>query len=135
MFVFLGGTCNNSRWRDKIIPLLTVGWYNPMKENWTQEMYETEVRLRGLAGIVLYTITPKMTGVYSVAEVVSDSHVQPEATVLCILTDDDGEKFDDFRYRSLIASAAIVTRNGGALFFSLESAAQFINGLEEKFNG
>ena len=105
-----------------------------MKENWTQEMYEAEVLLRGKAGIVLYTITPKMTGVYSVAEVVSDSHVRPEKTVLCILNDDDGEKFDDFRYRSLIASAAIVTRNGGALFFSLESAAHYINELEENIN-
>jgi hypothetical protein len=28
--VYLGGTCNNSKWREKLIPLLKVKYFNPV---------------------------------------------------------------------------------------------------------
>lgn len=31
--IFLGGTCNNSTWRDELIPKLTNKYYNPVVED------------------------------------------------------------------------------------------------------
>ena len=38
--VFLWGTCNESTWRDKLIPKLeniNFGYFNPVVEDWTPE--------------------------------------------------------------------------------------------------
>lgn len=76
MKVFLGGTCNNSIWRDVLIPLLTdngINYFNPVVDDWTEDCYKEELRQRKLCDFCLYVITSDMTGVYSVAEVIDDS--------------------------------------------------------------
>ena len=35
--VFLGGTCNNSTWREELIPQLKIDYYNPVVKDWTLE--------------------------------------------------------------------------------------------------
>ena len=43
--VFLGGTCNESTWRNELIPLLEnagVEYFNPVVDNWTPECQEEE---------------------------------------------------------------------------------------------
>lgn len=83
--VFLGGTCNNSTWRDKLIPLLKIDYFNPVVDDWTPECQDEEIRQRESCDYCLYTITPKMTGVYSIAEVVDDSNKRPEKNYfMCI---------------------------------------------------
>ena len=42
--VFLGGTCNGSRWREKIIPMLKIDYFNPVVPDWTPECQEEEKR-------------------------------------------------------------------------------------------
>ena len=45
--IFLGGTCSNSTWRKDLIPLLkenNIDYFNPMKENWTEEMAKKRIR-------------------------------------------------------------------------------------------
>ena len=37
MKVYLGGTCNNSNWRNKLITILKVDYFNPVVEDWTPE--------------------------------------------------------------------------------------------------
>ena len=76
MKVFLGGTCNNSIWRDVLIPLLTdngINYFNPVVDEGTEDCYKEELRQRKLCDFCLYVITSDMTGVYSVAEVIDDS--------------------------------------------------------------
>lgn len=34
MEIFLGGTCNNSKWRDKLIPMIFCEYFNPVVDNW-----------------------------------------------------------------------------------------------------
>jgi hypothetical protein len=34
--VFLGGTCNESLWRDKLIKLLKIEYFNPVVPDWTE---------------------------------------------------------------------------------------------------
>jgi len=68
--VFLGGTCNESTWRDELIPNLTIEYFNPILPKgvkWTDVHYEKEIKERKEADYNLYVITPKMTGVYSIA--------------------------------------------------------------------
>ena len=65
--VFLGGTCNNSTWRDEIIEELTINYFNPVVENWTPECMKEELKQRKECDICLYVITSEMTGVYKLA--------------------------------------------------------------------
>lgn len=129
MKVFLGGTCNNSTWRSKLIPMLEekgIEYFNPVVEDWTPECMEEEKRQRQECDIVLYTITPKMKGVYSIAEVVDDSNKRPERTVFCTLQSDKTYEFDKSQMKSLTAVAQLVTENGGVWFNELENVAEYL---------
>ena len=42
MKVFLGGTCAESKWREKLIPLLKCEYFNPVVEDWTPECQKIE---------------------------------------------------------------------------------------------
>ena len=127
MKVFLGGTCNESDWRNRIIPMLEVGFFNPVVDDWTPDCMAEELRQREECDVCLYVITPKMAGVYSVAEVIDDSNKCPARTVFVRLRDDGDEKFTDGQWKSLGAVAQMVERNGGTAFDSLKSAALHIN--------
>lgn len=35
--VFLGGTCNRSKWRNELIELLEIDYFNPVVKNWNQD--------------------------------------------------------------------------------------------------
>lgn len=135
MKVFLGGTCNESDWRNRIIPMLEVGFFNPVVDDWTPDCMAEELRQREECDVCLYVITPKMTGVYSVAEVIDDSNKRPARTVFVRLRDDGDEKFTDGQWRSLGAVAQMVERNGGTAFDSLKSAALHINAVTPNDGG
>ena len=124
--IFLGGTCNGSKWRDKLIPLLDIDYFNPVVEDWTPECQEEEIKQRKECDFVLYVITPKMKGVYSIAEVVDDSNKQPDKTIFCILEKDDGEEFDEHQIKSLGQVGKMVRENGGA-FIDISSIAVYLN--------
>jgi hypothetical protein len=125
--VFLGGTCNNSTWRDKLISLLKIDYFNPVVDDWTPECQDEEIRQRELCDYCLYTITPKMTGVYSIAEVVDDSNKRPEKTILCVLDEDDENIFSESQIKSLKQVKEMVKNNGANVFDSLEDIASFLN--------
>ena len=133
MKVFMGGTCNGSDWRNRIIPMLKVGFFNPVVDDWTPDCMAEELRQREECDVCLYVITPKMTGVYSVAEVIDDSNKRPARTVFVRLRDDGDEKFTDGQWKSLGAVAQMVERNGGTAFDSLESAALHINAMTPNY--
>ncbi len=111
MKIFLGGTCNGSKWREELIKHLTIDYFNPVVENWTPECQKEEINQRQNCDIILYTITPKMTGFYSIAEVVDDSNKRPEKTLFCIIDEDEGEKFTKHQFKSLNAIFNMVTNN------------------------
>ena len=127
MKVFLGGTCNDSTWREDLIPMLEVDYFNPVVEDWTEECMAREIQERKTCDFVLYVITPKMTGVYSIAEVVDDSNKRPCKTVLVILDRDGGSVFDDHQWKSLMAVREMVEGNSGVTFDTLEKAAIYLN--------
>lgn len=132
MKVFLGGTCNESTWRSRLIEMLSVDYFDPVVDDWTEEAQKRELKERKTCAICLYCITPLMTGVYSIAEVVDDSNKQPGSTVFVILRDDDGERFSKGQWKSLCAVGQMVKRNGGYVFDNLRDAAVFVNGQDSK---
>ncbi len=127
MKVFLGGTCNDSAWRNRIIPMLEIGYFNPVVEDWTEDCMQREIEERKKADFCLYTITPRMLGSYSIAEVVDDSNKRPEKTILVLLRTDFLAEFTASQWKSLNAVGRMVKTNGGQVFDDLKSAALFMN--------
>lgn len=136
MKVFLGGTCNESKWRESIMPLLDkvgIDYFNPVVEDWTPECQDEEIKQREICDFCLYTITPRMTGVYSIGEVVDDSNKRPEKTILCIIEKDGEIESDKFQLKSLHSISKMVTINGGKSFNNIESVVDYL--LKEGENG
>jgi len=129
MKVFLGGTCNNSTWRDSAesyFDALGVNYFNPVVKDWTPDCQAEEIEQRRNCDVVMYTITPRMKGVYSIAEVIDDSNKRPDKTVLVLLKTDEELMFDDAQWKSLQAVADMVIFNGGVVFERLSDACIFI---------
>jgi len=125
--VFLGGTCNGSKWRDIISPKLTIDYFNPVVDDWTEEDYQNELREREECNYCLYVITPKMTGTYSIAEVVDDSNKRPKKTIFCFVKQDGKEKFDESQIKSLDKVGVMVENNGGKYLKSLNEVVKYLN--------
>ena len=113
--VFLGGTCNESTWRNELIPLLEekgIEYYNPVVENWTPECQQEEYRQKEICDVHLYLITKKMKGVFSIAEAVASCQDAGKLT-LFVFANFDGE-FDECERKSLDAVGNLIVKLGGA---------------------
>lgn len=135
--VFLGGTCAETVWREKLISMLKIDYFNPVVEDWTEECMIEEIKQRELCDYCLYVITPSIQGVYSIAEVVDDSNKRPNKTVFCVLSSEipinqyryPGDKinFSISEMKSLNAVGKMIEKNGGKYFKSLEEVANYLN--------
>jgi len=125
--VFLGGTCNNSLWREALIPMLKINYFNPVVKDWNEKAYQEELKQREICNYCLYVITPKMTGVYSIAEVTEDSVKRPEKTIFCYIPEDDKLKFNSTQKKSLDKVAEMIVKNGGKFCKDLYEVATYLN--------
>lgn len=120
MKIFLGGTCNNSTWRDKLIPLLEdigMNYFNPIVGNLTYEDIIKENKEKEICDINLFIISPLMDGVYPIAEIVDLSNKSSYKVLFVIANEDikeDGSiiKFDNAQYKSLSNTVKLVQNNG-----------------------
>lgn len=131
--VFLGGTCAESTWREYLISKLDkdrIDYFNPVVEDWTEECINREIFEREHCDYVLYTITPLMQGVYSIAEVVDDSNKRPEKTLFCVLDEDNGKCFTEGQIRSLNQVSKMVSNNGGKVFISIHAVSEYLNNIK-----
>ena len=137
---FLGGTCNNATWRDELIPLLTIDYFNPVVATWTEADQIREREERETCDYCLYLITPNMVGVYSIAEVADDSNKRPEKTVFAYLEHDTAGTFDAKMIKSLQATGDLVVRNGGMYIqncgdkATIKKVAEVLNGERRIFH-
>jgi hypothetical protein len=129
--VFLGGTCNDSTWRETLIPKLKIDYFNPVVKDWTPECQQKEIEERQNCDYCLYVITPKMTGIYSIAEVADDSNKRPKKTVFCFLETDGEQTFTKHQLKSLVMTGKLIVENGGKCFNSLDEVANYLNGEDE----
>lgn len=125
--VFLGGTCNETTWRDELISKLKINYFNPIVKDWNKQAQENELKKRETCDYLLYVITPKMQGVYSIAEVIDDSNKRPNKTIFCFLEYDGKKYFDESQKKSLRAVGKLVESNGGKWFTSLDQIAKYLN--------
>jgi hypothetical protein len=126
--VFLGGTCNGSLWRDELIKDLKINYFQPAGgDDWTPEMMEEEIKQRAECDFCLYVITPKMTGVYSIAEAVDDSNKQPGKTLFCYLTNDENKTFSAAQIKSLEQTAKMIMKNGAKFFKTFTEVSDYLN--------
>ena len=76
--VFLGGTCAGDTWRDTITPELDrlgISYFNPVVKDWTPECIAIENQEKETkCDCELYILTPKMKGIYSIAEMTSAAY-------------------------------------------------------------
>ena len=137
-FVFLGGTCDNSTWRNELIKMLTVEFFNPVVENWTAESAEIENIARENADVVLYVMTPMQKGFYVPVEMAFScfNHMNKK-TIVVFLNEDGGITFDEHQLASNKAICSLLGTNPYVEFFTtLEETAVFLNTyLTEKENG
>lgn len=125
--VFLGGTTNNTNWRDELIKKLKINYFNPVVSDWNEEAQKKEIEKRRDCDYILYVITPKMTGVYSIAEAVDDSNKRPKQTLFCVLEKDDDEEFTKHQKKSLDMTKKMVELNGAKIFSTLNDISDFLN--------
>jgi len=125
--VFLGGTCNGSKWRDSFIPELKLAYFQPQSDEWTPAMMTEEIKERAECDFCLYVITPKMTGVYSIAEVVDDSNKRPGKTIFCYLTVDEQHLFSAAQIKSLEQTGKLIRANGATFLKDLAETADYLN--------
>jgi len=125
--VFLGGTVNGSKWRDYAIKQLKIDFYNPVVPEWNDQAHQRELFEREHCDYCLYVITPKMTGYYSIAEVVEDSNKRPQKTVYCLLCKDGNDEFEPIQIKALQAVGRVVENNGGKWLPSLDDTVAYLN--------
>lgn len=113
--VFLGGTCNDSTWRDELIPLLEankIEYFNPVVEDWTPECMEEEKRQKKICGIHLYVITSEMTGTFSIAEAVDSVWCKDKRCLFQVMPGG----FSDGQVKSFFAIAELIIDRGGKAY-------------------
>lgn len=129
MKIFLGGTCNGSTWRDGIIPLLKIEYFNPMVDSWSEADYQRELDERATCDYFLYVITPRMKGVYAIAEIIDDSNKQPEKTMFCFLEHENETSFTPVQLRSLESVGKMAADNGARWFRSFGDLRDYLSTL------
>ncbi len=127
MKVFLGGTVNDSQWRNVIMPQLDIEYFNPVVEDWDDAAWEREIHERKYCDYVLYVLTPKMVGYYSIAEVTDDSFRRPDRTIFCCMPVDGDKVFTEAELETFEKIGDKVEKNGGKWLKSLDEIVSFLN--------
>lgn len=124
--IFLGGTCNKTTWRNDLIESLNnIEYFNPVVEDWTKECQDIEIdEKENKCDIHFYCITSKMTGVFSIAEIIDSVH-KSKRTIMHVLP----EGFTDFQLKSLTAVVDMVNSKGGIAYIDseLERSSRVLN--------
>lgn len=116
--IFLGGTCNESSWREKFISywknnksdnIENIRLFNPVAEDLTEECRKREDEIKKNAKLNLFVITKEMTGAYSFVEATECSH--NSKVFLAIY--DDSNFFTQSQIKSFNAIGSIIEKNGG----------------------
>ena len=131
--VFLGGTCNQSTWRDELLTMLDqdkVKAFNPVVDDWNEEAQINEDWHKANDDFCLYVLTPEMTGIYSIFEVADDSNKRPDRTIFCVLPERNGKTFSIGLQKNFLKIEKDLIRNGAKVCESLEEIAMFLNTYE-----
>ena len=126
--IFLGGTCNDDPWREEFIDnwnklkktndfkdlINDIELFNPVVDDWNEVAAARENEVKNNTFVNLFVITPRMTGVYSIAEAVECCH-KPGTKTIFVTYDKFSEGFGNNgrNEKSLDAVGELIERNGG----------------------
>ena len=130
--IFLGGTCNGSKWRNKFILMLDNRFdpFDPVVDDWNEDAQREEEYHKANDNYLVFCITPKMTGFFSIAEMIDNMHIRPRTTVVCFLDKDDNSEFTIPQSKSIDATIKLLQSYGVAVFTSLEDMAEYFNSMK-----
>lgn len=115
--VFLGGTCAETTWREDLISVIQIDYFNPVVDDWNEMCQEIEIVEKNInCNIHLYVITKEMQGVFSIAEVIDSAHRKGVVTILHVIPDG----FDSGQLKSLKAVSSMVKSLGGISYIDSE---------------
>jgi hypothetical protein len=129
--VFLGGTCAQTTWRDDLIKLLKLDYFNPVVDEWKPEDQQKEIEEKNnLCNVHFYCITSAMKGVFSIAEAVDSVHNPNKETIFQVMPDG----FDKDQLKSLGATIDLINSRGGIAYFDddISRGAIILNKLFSK---
>lgn len=118
IYIFLGGTCNGSIWRDGLIPLLQkeeIKYFNPVVSNWTPDCQAEEYKQKKICNTHLYIISKEMTGTFSIAEAGDSVWNKEKICIFQVLPNG----FTESKLKSFRAVADLIEKRGG--FASINS--------------
>lgn len=128
--IFLGGTWNETTWREELIPRLTIEYFNPIVDDWTPECQKNEdLEKADKCDIHLYVITSAMTGVFSIAEAVESAMTGGKQTIFHVIPDG----FSRGQLNSLSAVVGMIRKYGGIAYIDpdLHRTARLLNSIGE----
>ena len=131
--VFLGGTCNGSRWREALIPMLKIDYFNPVVQVLDDAARAEEERQKKTCDFELYVITPRGQSFLPIAEATAAAARRRNDTAIFCTTDsddtDDGSLLfgNDIYTSSMDAVAGLLSGFGAKCLNSLDQVAEYLN--------
>lgn len=128
-FAFLGGTIAGSQWREWVKALLTVPAFDPVVANWTTEDAQRENQAKGACSLLVYGLTPKQQGFYSIAEMTAAcaQHRHMDVAIL-VLDDDEGTVWAEHQAASVSQIRELLQGYPGVhIFQDVQALANFVN--------
>lgn len=124
--LFLGGTCAGPDYRDKLIPLLTVPYFNPVVENWTEAdaVRENQEKASALANV--FVITPAAIGSYSIAEL-TELAITSDKPLFVMFMEVEGYQWNEHQLKSNAQIKKLLAKYNTLIFEDLESLAKSAN--------
>jgi hypothetical protein len=126
--VYLGGTENDSTWRDMLVPKVSgVRCYIPSNPDWDKDALAREQSIRRSATLLLFTYTPRQQLPDLAAEVILAAVHSPERVVFCVKAEDfEAELFTKAQSDALGRIGQMVLDLGGAFIPSFDDLPSFL---------
>ena len=91
--LFLGGSCGDTTWRNKLIPKLEsvgVKYFNPVVEDWNEEAQKAEENAIMKSDALLFLLSPRTSMIYSLFEI--GQYTNTDRKVIFTYLDEDQDK-------------------------------------------
>lgn len=124
--IFLGGTIAGPDYRELLIPLLKVPYFNPVVDNWTEADAVRENIAKQTAAINVFVITPAAIGMYSVAEM-TELAITSDKPLYVMFMEVEGYSWNEHQVKSNTQIKKLLSKYNVLLFEDLPLLANALN--------
>lgn len=124
--IFLGGTIAGPDYRELLIPLLKVPYFNPVVDNWTEADAVRENIAKQAAAINVFVITPAAIGMYSVAEM-TELAITSDKPLYVMFMEVEGYSWNEHQVKSNTQIKKLLSKYNVLLFEDLPLLANALN--------